>query len=97
MNLVRLLIAILLLALASVILQFVTAPFGVQARAFELMKSINWLVAGVFWGFVIWGIVSISRSKTKTPEISSFIFVTAAILILLFAVYEMFFFTTLFG
>ena len=90
MNLVRLLIAIALLILASLVLQFVTAPFGVQASAFEFMKSIRWVLAGVFWGFVIWGAVSVSRGKGKTPEISSFIFVTAAIILLLFAVYDLF-------
>ena len=90
MNLVRLLIAIALLVLASLILQFVTAPFGVQASAFEFMKSIRWVLAGVFWGFVIWGVVSVSRGKDKVPDISSFIFVTAAIILLLFAVYDLF-------
>ena len=91
MNLVRLLIAIAVLVLGSLILQFVTAPFGVQASAFEFMKSIRWVVAGVFWGFVIWGIVSVSRGKDKAPDISSFIFVTAAIILLSFAIYDLLF------
>jgi hypothetical protein len=90
MNLVRLLIAIAFLVLASLILQFVTAPFGVQASAFEFMKSIRWVVAGIFWSFVIWGLVSVSRGKDKTPDISSFILVTSGIILLLFAVYDLF-------
>ena len=90
MNQLRILIALAILVLGSLILQFAVAPFSFGNGTFEIGQSIGRVAGGILWGFIIWGIIKLFRDDDKSPDMSSFVFYTAAIFIVLLAVNDFF-------
>ena len=90
MNLIRILIALAILILGSLILQFAIAPFSIGNDSFEIGQSIGRVTGGVLWGFIIWGIIRVIRGEDNSPDMSSFIFYAAAIFIVLLTINDFF-------
>ncbi|MBE9544135.1 MAG: hypothetical protein IMF02_06540 [Proteobacteria bacterium] len=90
MNLLRVLIALAVLILGSLVLQFAVAPFSIGNGSFQIGQSIGRVAGGIIWGAIIWGIIKLFRGDERSPDMSSFIFYTAAIYIVLLAVSDFF-------
>jgi hypothetical protein len=90
MNLIRILIALAILILGSLILQFAVAPFSIGNGTFQVTHSISRVAGGIIWGFIIWGIIKLFRGDDKSPDMSSFIFYTAATFIVLLTISDLF-------
>jgi len=90
MNLIRVLIALTILILGSLILQFAVAPFSIGNGTFEIAQSIGRVAGGIIWGVIIWGIIKLFRGDDKSPDMSSFIFYTAATYIVLLTISDLF-------
>ena len=90
MNFVRILIALTILILGALIIQFAIAPYSVGNGTFEIWQSISRVLGGIIWGVIIWGIIKLFRRDDKSPDMSSFIFYTAAIFIVLLAINDFF-------
>ena len=86
MNLIRIIIALAILILGSLVLQFTIAPFSIGNGTFQITHSISRVAGGIIWGVIIWGIIKLFRGDEKSPDMSSFIFYTAAIYIVLLTV-----------
>jgi len=90
MNLLRILVALAILILGSLILQFAIAPFSIGNGTFQITHSIGRVAGGIIWGVIIWGIIKLFRGDDRSPDMSSFIFYTAAIYIVLLTVSDFF-------
>jgi hypothetical protein len=90
MNLIRIIIALAILILGSLVLQFAIAPFSIGNGTFQITHSISRVAGGIIWGVIIWGIIKLFRGDEKSPDMSSFIFYTAAIYIVLLTVTDFF-------
>ena len=90
MNLIRILIALTILILGSLILQFAIAPFSIGNGTFEIWQSLGRVAGGIIWGVIIWGIIKLFRGDERSPDMSSFIFYTAAIYIVLLTINDFF-------
>jgi hypothetical protein len=90
MNLIRIIIALAILILGSLVLQFAIAPFSIGNGTFQITHSISRVAGGIIWGVIIWGIIKLFRGDDKSPDMSSFIFYTAATYIVLLAISGLF-------
>ena len=90
MNLIRIIVALAILILGSLILQFAIAPFSIGNGTFQITHSISRVAGGIIWGVIIWGIIKLFRGDEKSPDMSSFIFYTSATYIVLLAIIDLF-------
>ena len=90
MNLIRIIIALAILILGSLVLQFAIAPFSIGNGTFQITHSIGRVAGGIIWGVIIWAVIKLFRGKERSPDMSSFIFYTAAIYIVSLAVLDFF-------
>ena len=90
MNLLRILIALALLILGTLILQFAISPFSIGDGTFQIGQSLSRVTGGIIWGVIIWGIIKLFRGDKKSPDMSSFIFYTAATYIVLLTISDFF-------
>lgn len=90
MNLIRMLIALTILILGSLILQFAIAPFSIGNGTFQITHSIGRVAGGIILGVIIWAIIKLFRGNERSPDMSSFILYTAAIYIVLLAAVDFF-------
>jgi len=90
MNLLRILVALAILLLAALILQFAVAPYSLGNGSFGVGQSVGRVAGGILWGFIIWGIIRIFRGEDDSPDMSSFIFYTSAVYIVLLTINDFF-------
>ena len=90
MNLLRILIALAVLILGSLILQFAIAPFSIGDDTFQIGQSMGRVAGGIIWGVIIWDIIKLLRGNDRSPDMSSFIFYTAATYIVLLTISDFF-------
>jgi len=57
MNLLRILIALAILILGSLILQFAISPFSIGNGTFEIWQSLSRVAGGIICGVIIWGTI----------------------------------------
>lgn len=89
MILFRILLAVFLLMIISVILQLATVPFSAIHNTFELMESASRSFRGVILGVLIWAAIRLVKGEQKTPEVSRFIFYIAVIYLVGRAIYDL--------
>ncbi len=89
MTVLRILLAIFVLMIISVILQLVTVPFSAVHNTFELMESASRSFRGVILGVLIWVTIRLVKGEQKTPEVSLFIFCIAVIYLVGRAIYDL--------
>ncbi len=89
MTVLRILLAIFLLMIISVILQLATVPFSTVHNTFELMESANRSLRGVILGVLIWAAIRLVKGEQKTPEVSRFIFYITVIYLVGRAIYDL--------
>ncbi len=90
MNLLRILVALATLLIAALILQFAVAPYSLGNGSFGIGQSIGRVAGGILWGVIIWGVIRGFRGDDDSPDMSSFIFYTAAIFIVLLTINDFF-------
>jgi len=81
-------ISLILLLLGLLIIRFVTEPYAPGNVLLQVPKTLGALGTGLVWGLIIWLPIRMVRGGGRAPGMHRFIFYTAAVVSVLYVIFQ---------